>query len=84
MTKLEKWLAERPESVRKLAEEFPINTTVLLDGDLAYIMGYTEGDELIFSFIDPRKNYEKAVAERFLLCAKHVREAKNQQTRRTH
>lgn len=75
---IEKWIKSRPECVRKLVEEFPPNTAVdMPDGKRYYLVGYTEGDELILSAINPYRGgdaYEKALADSITICAQHLRD----------
>ncbi len=71
------WIATRPQCVQRLAEEFPVGTVVGIHGRKLYLIGWTEGDELILSSIDPFADYEGATAAREYLCASHVREALN-------
>jgi hypothetical protein len=68
------WLATRPETVQKLAAEFPPNTCFTFENRMAYVIGYTEDDKLIFSFVDPCKDYNRASKERHYICASHFRD----------
>lgn len=67
----DEWLASRPECVRKLADRYPIGTTFDLDGELHYLLGYTENDMLIVSLIDPSEDYDGANENKRYVCAKH-------------
>lgn len=70
------WLATRPESVRKLHEEFKdIRGFLQPNGRIYYIIGYTEGDEVLVSPIDPREDFDGAIDTKVPLCASHLREA---------
>lgn len=69
----EEWLKTRPASVRKLAAEFPKGTTFRLDGVTMYLVGYTEGDSLLVSPIDPEVDYGGALDARRRICAPHLR-----------
>jgi len=75
--KLEKafndWLLTRPECIQKLAKEFPAGRNYLIDGVKYYILGWTEGDTLIFTRINPAKDYDGAMASKEYMCAKHLR-----------
>lgn len=72
---LERWLATRPESVRKLAAEFPLGTTFLIKGERFYLLGYNENDMIIISKINPHEEYDEALANKEYVCAEHVRTA---------
>lgn len=47
------WLAAQPETAQKLAKEFPIPLKIEVDGQLHWLIGYTEDDHLIITPIDP-------------------------------
>ncbi len=66
------WLHSKPESVRKLAGEFPIGVYDI-DGVMMYLIGYGECDELILSRINPVVDYEGAVKAQIYVCASHLR-----------
>jgi hypothetical protein len=68
----EAWIASRPPCVQKLARQFPITTTVEIDGTLHYLIGYTENNMLILTPINPVDDYEQAHAEKIYVCAKHL------------
>ncbi len=67
------WLKDRPESVQRLATEFPPDVGIVLEGVIHYVIGYTEGDRLILSPVDPSVDLEAAHEEKVYLCASHVR-----------
>ena len=76
----EDWLSTRPECVQKLAREFPLGTTLDLGNDeIGYLIGWTEGDEILFTrenpadLVDDDNAYERAMAEREVVCAAHYR-----------
>ena len=73
-TEWDAWLETRPASVQQLAREFPLHTQVRIDGQLYYLLGYTECDSLIVSKISPYLAYEQALATQEYICAAHVRE----------
>lgn len=72
------WLAGRPASVQKLAEEFPFCCVleIELEGDPVefYLIGYTEDDSLLVSPVDPIEDYAMAMLMKRTLCAGHFRE----------
>lgn len=70
------WLASRPESVRKLAAEFPLGSRFDLGGRTLFLFGYTESDMLVVSAVDPAVDYEAAHASREHVCATHFRSAR--------
>lgn len=86
---VEDWLATRPTCVQELAQEFPpgqvsLNVTDANDEvQTWYLIGYAEGDELIFSTVHPREwidaHDEIPDEHKRIICAQHLRE-----TRRCH
>ena len=75
MAVFDDWLATRPQSVRDLAAEFPLLTSVQMpDGKQMLVIGWTEGDSLIISPVDPRTDYDGAYSARTYLCAAHLRD----------
>lgn len=70
---LAEWIASRPESVQKLAAEFPLGTSFDVRGETLYLVGYNEDDSLIVSRFDPYEDYEAAVGSQQRLCASHFR-----------
>lgn len=70
---LDHWLATRPESVQRLAREFPLGTVIEHEGERLHLLGWTEGDMLIVSPHDPATSYSQAMSTRVYLCAAHVR-----------
>ena len=73
----EDWLKTRPEAVQKLAAEFPLGMVIDVDGYDHYLIGYTEGDEVVISPVSPFENYAAAYKERVMLCAEHLRSRAN-------
>lgn len=73
----EEWLASRPPSVQALVAEFPLGTALEHEGGMLYLLGYTEGDMLIFSPINPSDNYDAANANKVYICANHLRPERN-------
>ena len=62
---LAKWVASRPESVRKLAREFPLGMQIKKDGKLLVVIGWTESDLVILAELKKwQKDYDEAVKER--------------------
>jgi hypothetical protein len=82
------WLATRPECVRKLASEFPPGTRIrgtgfnIPDGPGTthpvefWVVGYNEDDMVIVSPVDPRKDFDAALApeNKHYICAQHIRD----------
>jgi hypothetical protein len=71
----QEWLETRPESVRKLAAEFPLGSSIINGDDVFYLLGYTENDMLIISDINPGVDYEGALENTQYVCASHARDA---------
>lgn len=69
------WLGTRPESVRKLAAEFPPGTAFDFEGERWYVLGYNENDRVIMSSIDPYENYDDSLGSTCRMCAQHLRDA---------
>lgn len=75
MTEMQmRWLASRPESVQRLAAEFPMDSVFTVKGVKMWIIGYTESDSLLITPINPDLDYEGAMAARRRLCAQHLRD----------
>jgi hypothetical protein len=70
----QQWIATRPESVQRLAKEFPLDTKFYIRGTLYYVLGYTEDDRLIVSTINPFEDYDRAFESATHFCAEHARE----------
>lgn len=72
------WIASRPESVQKLAKDFPLGTRAGMEGKTFYLIGYTEEDMLIFSEINPREDFDGAQENKVYVCAEHFRECERE------
>lgn len=68
-----KWLESQPDPVRQLAAEFPIGSVLSVKGGTWYVIGWSEGDELFISQTWLGDDYDKAIEERELIHASHVR-----------
>lgn len=73
MNEKDEWISSRPESVRKLIEEFPLGSVFNVKDTTLYLVGYTEDEMLIVSEINPSVDYEGATANKKYLCADHFR-----------
>lgn len=58
----EAWLSARPACVQALAREFPIWMVFNTPEGQMWVMGYTESDEVLLTPIDPREDYDGALA----------------------
>lgn len=69
------WLKTKPESIQKLAAEFPIGCVLFHPKTNAriYLVGYNEQDMLIVSDLDPIRDWEAAQATKYYVCAAHFR-----------
>jgi len=69
------WVASRPPQIQAAIRRFPPGMTAVLKGELCWLMGYTEGEDvgLIFSVVNPAEDYDRArrVENRRYVCAKH-------------
>jgi hypothetical protein len=73
---LEHWLSTRPESVQKLAREFPLCSRVSMpSGERWWLVGWTESDAVLVSPISPMEDYDASIEARQRLCASHLRDA---------
>ena len=73
---LGEWLKSKSDGVQLLALEFPAGTTFLnSDGILLWLVGYTDGNALLMSPIDPHKDYDAAAASYVRVEANDVRNA---------
>lgn len=52
--KWQAWVLSRPESVRQLCAEFPMYTRLVTDGMVRFVIGYSEGGEVVVSEHCPR------------------------------
>ena len=69
------WLKSKPRVIRQLANRFPINSQVVLDGVMHYLLGYTEDEMLIVSPVLPSQDYDGAIEQRKYVCAHHLERA---------
>jgi hypothetical protein len=58
---------------RCFAKEFPFNSVFSINGEILYLIGYTENDMLIVSPVNPSKNYDEAISAKRHICASHLR-----------
>lgn len=65
----EAWLATRHPIIRELANLYPPGTCLDLDGEIVHVIAYTEDGGLEVTKTDPSEDYEKAVDDRFRICA---------------
>lgn len=71
----EKWLSEQPATVRSLAREFPVSSVYdTPDGEL-WVIGYSEGDEVMLTPLNPYKDYHAAYALHVYVHAQCLRDA---------
>ncbi len=84
---LEKWLADRPESVKALAREFPPGTVFIgvPNNTRVYVLGYTENDVVICSRVNPAEDYAAATKKdnRLYMHADCIRTARVDPTKGT-
>lgn len=66
------WLDDQPESVRRLAEEFP-PCEIFLNETKYWVIGYSENDELIVSDVPPGEGEAKQQARRAYVPAEQLR-----------
>lgn len=77
---IEEWLSTRPQCVQRLAREFPLGSTFVIDDAFYYLVGYTEDDTLIITHINPDDHYDEAVKNRKYVCADHFRDSPEEDT----
>jgi hypothetical protein len=73
----EAWLETRPQSVQRLAREFPLGTCVRVPEGLLYLLGWTEFDQLIVSPINPSDDYDGANGDKRYINADDLRSGLN-------
>lgn len=73
---LVEWLKTRPAAVQALAREFKPGVPHIINGVTHWAIGYTEEDEVIFTDVDTRVDYEGAMKRKKYIHAKCLREAK--------
>jgi len=79
--KFKKWLRSRPESIKRLAKEFPFGIVWRIGDKNLVIIGWNESDTVIFSRLylndDLTPDIDKIFSqnERLYICAEHFREA---------
>lgn len=71
------WIASRPESIRRLAAEFPLGASFAIGDRVLYLVGYNEDDSLLVSRYNPATDYESATTHPERLCASHVRDGRH-------
>ena len=77
MNEMDEWLSTRPEWVLALRREFPWGSRVQVEGDenaeMWWVVGYSEGDNLLISPVSPYDDYHGAVSSLVPVCASHYR-----------
>lgn len=66
------WLADQPDSVQKLACEFP-HSVLELDGRRVFLLAYRDDDSLVVSPLDPRTGEREAWDQQEVLPADQAR-----------
>ena len=70
---LRDWIEARPPNVRAVARRYPPGSTLDVDGRTAYVLSYEEYKDgsvgLGVSYLDPRFDYNRAMALKFHICA---------------
>lgn len=69
----EEWLQTRPPVIQALAREFPPHTSIVVEGESHYVIGWNEEDMVIISPVNPSEDYAGAVAAQQYVCAAHLR-----------
>lgn len=64
---LSEFLATQPEWLQLLAVEFPLFSTVHLEEDTLFVIGYCP-DSLLVSEINPANDFEAAAASHVAVC----------------
>lgn len=72
----QQWVAEQPAHIQAMAREFPIASVFHQpDGMTAWLLGYTDAEELVLTCVNPHENYDAARDARFYLDVNVVRAA---------
>ena len=80
---LAEWLRNKPEIIKRLADEFPPGDAFTWESQVFYVVGYRESQPgehpaLLCSEIDPCEDYEGAVASIEPFCAHCVRQTRKE------
>lgn len=59
---------EMTDATRKLAKRFPPGSVIGSHEELLFVVGYADNGALLVSDIDPKRDYEAAVATRKPIC----------------
>ena len=65
------WGLARPKSVRRLMRKFTPGDSLEIHGQQYWLLGFTEGQDLIVSQVNPSEDYDGALASREHVCADH-------------
>jgi hypothetical protein len=66
---LDLWLKTRPKIVQEMAAKYPPNSIITAKDEDLYILGWTEGGDLICSTTSPSVDYEKAMETKIYICS---------------
>jgi len=73
---LEEWAAGEGPAVLARMKQYPPTMHVVIDGSKYHVLGYPEEEDgrigLWVSKANPRAAYEKAMAEKVLICPDHL------------
>jgi hypothetical protein len=65
------WLKSKPRSVRRLANDYPIQRQYMIDGERHWLYGYNESGMLLLSHINPNVDYDAGTKNIKYVCAAH-------------
>lgn len=71
---LDQWFKTLPEHIQPLAREFPLGQRIQDDERLVWVIGYTDGESLIVSPINPAEDMAQAMFYKEYMCAQCVRD----------
>jgi hypothetical protein len=66
---VEYWLKTMPKVIQETAAKYPPDSTLNIKGETLYVIGYTEGGDLMASTTSPSVDYNKALETKVYLCA---------------
>jgi hypothetical protein len=72
-----RWVESRPPKIRALCHRFPPGWWTMIKGRKVYVIGFAETADqpgVYWTYIDPRRDYEGAMAAKFFLCGAHLPE----------
>jgi hypothetical protein len=70
--RVQAWFDSRPEPIQRLMFRCPPGSWLEIHGRPAFVVSYAQ-DGIFMSHTNPSTDHKKALAERFFVCADHLR-----------